>query len=326
MSNDTHKADQIAFHFYTKLFYVLNDGRATSEPRTQPKVDKWVRTFVSFYGVPCSKPAQFNLETPDSDLFTKEAREPYRNISLSTPPGPPPLEIQVLLSIPEFTNNKVLVYISPDSSRIRIEPTPRFILLESWTLAFTAHPEGDDDGVDVALPTIYKHGIPLFRSLFSLLRVLPAWKLYKRLKRRTGGIVKNGHLGIQLRVRASSESEYDDTQIMLFGKSCFCADYSKLNVIQIRVACHLHSQLNPTPSPQCPTPLAHSHSPPFTFKHPTFSSTSSSPSSPHASSPSTLASSQHSPRTTNVTLSRAPSPPAVASPHAHPPSQSQTEE
>jgi len=57
MSNDTHKADQIAFHFYTKLFYVLNEARATSEPRTQPKVDKWVRAFVLCYSVLCSKPA-----------------------------------------------------------------------------------------------------------------------------------------------------------------------------------------------------------------------------------------------------------------------------
>ena len=42
MSNDIQKADQIAFHFYTKLFYVVNQARATAEPRTQGKVDKWV--------------------------------------------------------------------------------------------------------------------------------------------------------------------------------------------------------------------------------------------------------------------------------------------
>ena len=114
-------------------------------------------TYHSLYIV------QFNLETPDSDLFTREAREPYRNISLSPPPGPPPLEIQVLLCIPELTNNQVLIHRSDDSSdaidlstqhpssptnlpsptsapsQLRIEPTPRSIVLETWTLTFVPH-------------------------------------------------------------------------------------------------------------------------------------------------------------------------------------------
>ncbi|KAF4609477.1 hypothetical protein D9613_012304 [Agrocybe pediades] len=146
---------------------------------------------------------KFNLETPDSDLFTKEAREPYRSISLAPPPGPPVFEIQVLLTVPELSNNQVLVHMSPDSSRVRIEPTPRFILLETWTLAMTPHRPGstmDPHSPDVALPIIYKHGIVLFRSLFSLLRVQPAWKFYKRLKRRSN------RLGIRLRVRSEGDS------------------------------------------------------------------------------------------------------------------------
>uniref|UniRef100_A0A8H7XL66 Autophagy-related protein 13 n=1 Tax=Psilocybe cubensis TaxID=181762 RepID=A0A8H7XL66_PSICU len=200
MSNDILKADQIAFHFYTKLFYAVNHARATEEPSTNPKPDKW-----------------FNLETPDSDLFTKEAREPYRSISLAPLPGPPTLELQVLLSIPDLTNNQVLVYMSPDSSRVRIEPTPKFILLETWSLGMTLHRPGHQpgDNTDVALPIIYKQGIILFRSVFSLLRVLPVWKFYKRLKRKVGGINRNGHLGIKVRVRPHGEDE-NDTRILGF--------------------------------------------------------------------------------------------------------------
>jgi hypothetical protein len=39
------KGDQIAFHFYTKLFHTVNDARATDEPdwSSKAKVDKWVR-------------------------------------------------------------------------------------------------------------------------------------------------------------------------------------------------------------------------------------------------------------------------------------------
>ena len=50
MSSDTsnsgimQKADQIAFHFYTKLFYTVNQARATEEPHSQGKIDKWVRS------------------------------------------------------------------------------------------------------------------------------------------------------------------------------------------------------------------------------------------------------------------------------------------
>ncbi|RDB16414.1 Autophagy-related protein 13 [Hypsizygus marmoreus] len=178
-SSDSQKADQIAFHFYTKLFYVVNHARTTNP---QPaKLDKW-----------------FNLETPDSELFTKDAREPYKSISLAPPP--PPLEIQVLLAIPELTNNQVLVHVSPDSSRVRIHPTPRYVLLESFVLDFIP----GHTPADVPLPTIYKHGIPLFRSLFTLLRILPAWKLHKRLRRRVGG---GPSLGITLRVRDGDDPD-----------------------------------------------------------------------------------------------------------------------
>jgi autophagy-related protein 13 len=113
----------------------------------------------------------------------------------------------VLLTIPELTNNQVLVYLSPDSSRIRISPTPRFVLLESFVLDLIPHA----NPADVALPTIYKHGIPLFRSLYTLLRILPSWKLHKRLRRRAGG-----GLGITLKVRPT---DGDDPSVLSFSAS-----------------------------------------------------------------------------------------------------------
>jgi len=44
MSNEAHKADQIAYRYYTKLALVVHAARATTEPNPQAKVDKWVRT------------------------------------------------------------------------------------------------------------------------------------------------------------------------------------------------------------------------------------------------------------------------------------------
>ena len=76
----------------------------------------------------------------------------------------------------------------------------------------------------VALPTIYKHGIPLFHSLYSLLRVLPVSKLYKRLKRRVGGVNRNGHLGISLRVRPPEERDEAGSAFGILGfGGFFCA-------------------------------------------------------------------------------------------------------
>jgi uncharacterized membrane protein YgcG len=216
---------------------------------------------------------QFNLETPDSDIFKDHLRI-YRVVSSSLPPSPsqpttrpqpspspppplPPFELQVLLSIPELTSNQVLVYQAgsgTDSSpRVRMEPTPRFILLESWVLVFNPSPasssssasaasssssggyrygEGDSAstsassststsiggggaGGEVAPSTIYKHGITLFRSLFSLLRILPAWKLFKRLRRGN----RSAGLGIRLRVRGVEGDHIHEHGILGFGKS-----------------------------------------------------------------------------------------------------------
>lgn len=134
-----------------------------------------------------------------------------------------PLEIQVLLTIPELGHNQVLVHVSPDSSRMRINPTPRFILLETFVLDFIP----SHSPADVPLPTIYKHGIPLFRSLFTLLRLLPAWKLHKRLRRRVGG---GPALGVTLRVR-----EGDDPDILSLMSEFGMYSYLVAFIDQIRL-------------------------------------------------------------------------------------------
>ncbi|CAL1710854.1 unnamed protein product [Somion occarium] len=196
MSNDIQKADQIAHRFYTKLSLVVSYARATAEPSAQSKVDKW-----------------FNLETPDADTFKKHTTI-YRSIS-SSPSPPPSFQLQVLLSIPELTNNQVLAYVAPDSSRSPIDPSPKYILLENWSLVFTPHQTNlpSEDRSDVTPPTIYKHGISLFRSMFTLLRILPAWKLARRLRSQ-----RNGKFSIELRVEGMGEdSSISAHDILGFG-------------------------------------------------------------------------------------------------------------
>ena len=153
--------------------------------------------------------------------------------------NPAPLFIHVLLSVPKSNGNgagtgngNVLVALSQSntpgsSARIRIEPTPRYVLLEKWELKFVPRTSldqppftpigqpglpGQATDPAVALPTIYKHGIPLFRSLYSMLRILPVWKLYKKLRRRTTG--PGSQLTIQL---SASDRDQVGEDALLFG-------------------------------------------------------------------------------------------------------------
>ncbi|KAF8273506.1 autophagy-related protein 13-domain-containing protein [Lactarius quietus] len=190
MSNEAQKADQIAYRYYTKLVSTVHSARATAEPNPLAKVDKW-----------------FNLETPDAEIF-KEHMRPYRN--LSSTPSPLPFELQVLLSVPDLTANQALVCRGADSSRLRIDPIPNYILLESWSVQFSSHRQDSGSDTDFGLSTVYKHGIGLFRSIYTLLRVLPTWKLHKRLRRRL--VVptnRNALLNIELRVRGARARDQD---------------------------------------------------------------------------------------------------------------------
>lgn len=170
--------------------------------------------------------------------------------SVSTTPPPPALELQVLLSIPELATGQVLVvYQEHDSSKVHIEPTPKYILLETWLLVFgpgsSLHQySGDSDSSggsgngDVAPSTIYKHGIPLFRSLYSLLRILPSWTLHQRLRRRIGGVNRSSNLSIQLRVRGVDDAS---NGILGFGKSHATLRPRPLTLLI------LHVQIHPPP-------------------------------------------------------------------------------
>lgn len=134
------------------------------------------------------------------------------------------LELHVLLSIPQLSKNQVLVYLAPDSSRFRIDPTPKHILLERWLVEFSPTPQDYHlDQPNTSPPAtlehnqldapsrpvlMYKSGIMLVRALFTLLRILPSWQLFKLLHHQS-----NDNLAIQLLLDSESLIEIID-----FGK------------------------------------------------------------------------------------------------------------
>ena len=61
---------------------------------------------------------------------------------------------------------------------------------------------------------MYKHGISLFRSVFTLLRTLPAWKLARRLRSQ-----RNGKFSILLRVDNMAEAtSIHSSDVLGFGE------------------------------------------------------------------------------------------------------------
>lgn len=96
----------------------------------------------------------------------------------------------------------------------RITPTPRFILLETHTLSFSG--ENMLASGSVELPQVYKQAISLFRSIYTLLRILPSWKLQRRLRRNRGSS-SSTNLSIEVQLSVGKPLEFDDEVIAGFG-------------------------------------------------------------------------------------------------------------
>jgi len=105
-------------------------------------------------------------------------------------------ELQVLWR--SWSHNQQVLSTRGWFARLRIEPTPKFILLESWSLIFSSS-NWRITILTWRLQLSTKHGIGLFRSLYTLLRCCLLGNCTKRLRRKTiSGIHRNGHLRIEL--------------------------------------------------------------------------------------------------------------------------------
>ncbi|KAG8997334.1 autophagy protein 13 [Tulasnella sp. 427] len=234
------KSDQLVWHYLAKLISVIADARlvdtggraetsdltdivsrggtlpstsvgeatTTQRKRSLSKMDKW-----------------FNLETLKSDELMSSLGI-FKRISSTLPMefpmrNPPPVIVQVVLSIPRPSPGEAL-FLEFGGHRTRIESAPRYVLLESWrvdlwprsdsdtTIPYASTPLSADGTVGSAepnLPATYKKCISLFRSVYTLLRILPAWILRCRLRARGTGLGN----GMSLELRANAQSLPDST-------------------------------------------------------------------------------------------------------------------
>ncbi|KLO18289.1 hypothetical protein SCHPADRAFT_993713 [Schizopora paradoxa] len=207
------KADQLAHRFFSKFSILVDDARSNIQgvgPEAG-KTDKWASLSFSF-----------NIETVDADTF-KDHLKTYRSVSSLSTAALQPLELQVLLTVPELAPNQVLTYRPQGRSRLCVEPPGgsgqvRNIILERWSCKFLPPPPSSstssvsdtssvsttstatEEATSVPLPTVYKHAMSTFRSLYTLLQVLPSSRVCRRVRRAGGS-------GLGVSVRVSGEAE-----------------------------------------------------------------------------------------------------------------------
>jgi autophagy-related protein 13 len=126
---------------------------------------------------------------------------PFRTATFSPPPPTPhpPLILEVTLDTRELTPQQTLILVSSQTGhRHTVEsPSNRWlrgseIVLERWRVDLATPPkQGAPD-----LPVVYKKAVVLFRSVFTQARLLPVWKLRKRLSK----VKLNNSLRVRVRV------------------------------------------------------------------------------------------------------------------------------
>ncbi|WVQ70579.1 hypothetical protein IAR50_000098 [Cryptococcus sp. DSM 104548] len=199
--NTAARADQVLYRFYLKTVAVLVESRLTHYgSQTTDKKDRW-----------------FNLVLPEIDIH-KADLQVYRSISTYqsfTPaelPSPsadpcsiPPLLIAFILDTSDVPHGQTLLW-NRSGGRVALdigsqstkgkgkekEERPG-IVLERWTIRAQTLPQALS-GSQVAPHTAYRLGIIHFRALHSLVRLLPAYRLYRRLRRSNTGL----RMGIKL--------------------------------------------------------------------------------------------------------------------------------
>ncbi|KAF9994164.1 autophagy protein 13 [Entomortierella chlamydospora] len=198
------KADQILQNFYVKVIQIVVLARVTHpDPHAAITPKKG-----SLRGVPLIKKTSkwFNLELEDLDIYKEDAKF-WRAAAITD--SPPPMLVELLLDTSELSPNQMLVLVDDNNRKNKIDitgpsstastplgqgRTRRNIILESWSLTLSNNPP--DPAPEP--PVVYKKSIIFFRSLFAYMRLLPAYQLYRRLRKQSyplkiGFRISRGH-------------------------------------------------------------------------------------------------------------------------------------
>ena len=181
---EAKKVRQVVQHFFTKAALAVVSSRVSlplsfHQSPHRVKSDRW-----------------FNLIIDDSDVIGGEVA-PWADLDVNEY-RPPPLFVEIYLDTGELTRNQTLV-ISDERGRKwdaleAFESTanartgnrswhkknPR-IVLERWKIHLGQPEDFPRRALTDLMPNVYKKGVVLFRSLYTHLRLLPAWSFGRRL-------------------------------------------------------------------------------------------------------------------------------------------------
>ncbi|KAI9319664.1 autophagy-related protein 13-domain-containing protein [Dichotomocladium elegans] len=200
------KLEHIIQNYYTKTAQVIVQARvdfdkeqnikrssssiASSSDKAKSKLNKW-----------------FNIATQDAEGLKEDLKFWRSRVLQSVDEEIPPLVLEIYLDTSDLTPTQSLM-IADDRSRYnKVElryPEDR-ILLERWTLSLN-HPLPDSF---VDLPSLYKRSIIFFRSLYSFVRLLPAYELQRRVRQ------FGAPNGISLGYRMTPIATYDESEMPL---------------------------------------------------------------------------------------------------------------
>ncbi|KAK6442586.1 autophagy protein 13 [Oleoguttula sp. CCFEE 5521] len=185
---ETSKLNQIIQNFHTKAALMICSSRATLPQAYgksgEARQNKW-----------------FNVVLNETEALLEDLQD-WRRPDLHDDP-PPPLEIEVYLDASQISQTQALTIVDEqgkrwdvaDSLRTSADSSPRLdgapereIVLERWTIEMGEASRYKATQLNDALPNVYKKGVVLFRSLFTFSRLLPAWKLHRRLSRQPSSV------------------------------------------------------------------------------------------------------------------------------------------
>lgn len=165
---------------------------------------------------------QFNIIMDDTDVLLDDLQE-WKRSDLSDH-RPPPLVIEVFVDTSNLSQNQTLVMEDETGRRWDVSdalassgsagssPRPPVknggraceVVLERWLIELGEKPTLLPGDQDEQLANVYKKGVVLFRSLYTFLRFLPAWKLHRRLSRQPHAGNQQG-LRLNFRIRKGDQ-------------------------------------------------------------------------------------------------------------------------
>lgn len=214
------KGEQIIARLFVKVALLISDARENQSARagTGGRADKWVsmrliRLLLWLTNI------QFQLEVMDDGRFggvTQELKE------LGTgPKSTLEMRVRSVLVLGPPSPAQALVLVS-DSKRTRIDipPDARAILLEEWSLSLDRTTKLDQTQGDDPYPGVYKQAIALIRSLYALLRYVPAWQLHRKLGPGSGIKV------VVVATLVGKEEDADDEDVLGLSE-CFSLSFTR---------------------------------------------------------------------------------------------------